>query len=83
MGILANAMRQHLAQCAAAGYHAREGAPCPFIPPAANDAWTIGRFLHEQGMPPPHSVAAIGEGRYNVDGVALQVASHDLVQLLQ
>lgn len=83
MGILAKAMSEHLAQCAAAGYHAREGAPCPFVPPTANDAWSIGRFLHAQGMPAPSSVDAIGGGRYNVDGVAVQVAPHDLVQLLQ
>lgn len=83
MGILAKALSEHLAQCAAAGYHAPESARCPFVPPTANDAWAIGRFLHAHGMPLPRTVDATGGGRYNVDGMALQVASHDLVQLLQ
>jgi hypothetical protein len=38
MGILAKAMSEHLAHCAAAGYHAPESAQCPFVPPTANDA---------------------------------------------
>lgn len=83
MGILAKAMGEHLAQCAAAGYNAPESARCPFVPPTANDAWTIGRFLHEQGMPLPRSIDAVGGGLYKVDGVALKVGSSDLVQLLQ
>jgi hypothetical protein len=83
MGILAKAMGEHLAQCPAVGYNAPESAQCPFVPPTANDAWTIGRFLHAHGMPLPRTVDAIGSGRYTVDGVAHQVASHDLVQLLQ
>lgn len=82
MGILANAMNEHLAQCAAAGYRAPERARCPFVPPTANDAWSIGRFLHAQGMPLPRSVDAAGGGRYNVDGVTVQVSS-GTVQLLQ
>lgn len=83
MGILAKAMSEHLAHCAAAGYHAPESAQCPFVPSTANDAWTIGRFLHAHGMPLPRSVNACDCGRYNVDGVAVQVASSGVVQLLQ
>lgn len=83
MGILAMAVGEHLAQCAAAGYNAPESARCPFIPPSANDAWRIGRFMHAHGMPLPRSIEAMDCGLYKVDGMALQVGSSDLVQLLQ
>ena len=83
MDILAKAMGEHLAQCAAAGYNAPQSAPCSFVPPAANHAWAIGRYLHEHGMPLPRSIDAVGGGMYKVDGVALRVGSSDLVQLLQ
>lgn len=83
MGVLAKAMREHLANCAAAGYNAPESAPCPFVPPTANDAWAIGRFLHAHGMPLPRSVDPCDCGRYNVDDVTVQVTSSGLVQLLQ
>lgn len=83
MGILAKAMGEHLAQCAAAGYNAPESTSCPYVPPTANDAWSIGRFLHAHGMPMPRSIDAIGDGLYKVDGVALQVGLSDWVQLLQ
>jgi len=83
MGILAKAMCEHLAHCAAVGYNAPERARCPFLPPTANDAWTIGRFLHARGMPLPRSVDLIDGGRYNVDGVAFLVGLSDQVKLLQ
>lgn len=82
MGMLNNAMCEHLAQCAAAGYNASPAAWCPFIPPSANDAWQIGRFLYAQGLPLPRHVSAAGAGRYSVDGTLMQVATSG-VQLLQ
>jgi len=36
MGILAKAMCEHLAHCAAVGYNAPDRARCPFLPPTAN-----------------------------------------------
>ena len=83
MGILATAMSEHLANCAAAGYHAPERVQCPFLPPTANDAWTIGRWLHAHGMPPPRSIEAGDFGSYHVDGVTVKVASSGAVQLQQ
>lgn len=81
MGILANAMGEHLAQCAAAGYNAASEARCPFIPPCANDAWCIGRYLRESDQRLPGSVRALGGGRYEVNGQVVTLDQNGKVRL--